>query len=613
MMFSMLDLLALNFITALAALLAAAALRIRPLRFMPMAALLIHVVMIQLIVLLTGLAGRMDIVTWRVVGLSLFILCIAGSTVPAIAAELNIYKRRIRRTARAIGPLRLIPALLLLLGMAAVIAVLGTLVGPYLPDVTTYHLAPPTDWIVNARVADHNWPDPRSWWPMGHSLLAAWWMLPTRSLNFSVLANLHWVAMAVAVCWTWARQMGCRPRIALLASCLVATLPVLWAQAVSGLNDMAIATLILGTIAPLMTRRVSAMHFVLSACFLLTALGIKATLLPMAPPLLALGAFRFFRRETALCGPGAVIAVRWYVLLLMCATLGGFWYLRDAHVWGNPLYPATVNVGPIHLKGDRDIADKVGRLNVNHLVVNLKDLLTHRMWDDRKSVVRADVKYGSGFGVVAAGLGGVALLFMLWRAPGSRAALITVLGIALFLAAAVEHDDWFGRFFAFLAMVMVICAAAMVPRLAENQRKIWLAMIALAAMPSIYAGLCTTAPPVIRNYWQEAGLERVPLTATAAFTEHSWLYTAIEQLPDEKPVVIFAPTHSGPVAAMHGPTLRRHLFYTDQPPTLEEIRGWKEAGAKWLIVSVKPTDLKEAEEMLPLGLRRVDRGVYEIP
>jgi hypothetical protein len=616
----MFDLLAFNLITLFAALLWAAALRLRPRRFFPVAALLLHILIIQAWTLATGLLGHLDLTTWRTLaaGLSLLLALFAATRRnKKIHPELATALAALSQTIRSVGPLLFALGSLAILLVVACLAVVGYLVGPYLPDVTNYHLAPPTDWLVAGRITGRNWIDSRAWWPQGHGLLDTWWMLPTRDLRLVVFANLQWLALGFAVVYALARQLGATRRLAFLALCLLVTLPIVWTQTTSGLNDLAVCVLTLAALAPLAHPRLRPGSLLLVAVALLTALGIKPTALLLAPPIVALALFRLFSSRKpdgevrrAVAGP----SFPRLALLLLALALPSYWYARNAAAWGNPLYPATVQLaGHKIFLGDPALEKDVGRPGLENFTQNLPDLLLHRIWDPRP-VRRADVVQGTGFGAVATGLGLVSMAALLVLRRRVRAPFITVLAMVAVLAWGIVPDDWFGRFFAFWGVALALSAALVLRHLRPAPaRATWIVMLALAAALSIAAGLRSTTPGAARNQWALQGLGPVDLSTLTMLAE-GWIVDAAAPLPEDQPLVVFSMHLVGAVGAMHGPHLSRPLIYADAPIDRAQVERWKKAGATRLIAAVHIGAQEEARQYLTgLGLQPISGAIYELP
>src|ERR1051325_2157757 len=237
----MADLIALQILALTAALVWALWLRPRPLAVVPLTVVLLHIVCLQFWVLTTGLILGLDLVPWRIAQGALWpvVLLAAILTRRSLREEWSAWRSRAARTMSLLGPWRcgvLLGGVTLVCGFLTIVA---AVVGPYLGDVTSYHLAPPTDWITNGRIDTLAWPDPRSFWPQGHGLLTIVYGLPLHSFHALTVTGLHWLLLAFASAWALCRQMGGSVRTAMLACLSITAIPIVWAQATSGLNDLA--------------------------------------------------------------------------------------------------------------------------------------------------------------------------------------------------------------------------------------------------------------------------------------------------------------------------------------------------------------------------------------
>jgi hypothetical protein len=619
------DALLLNTLTFAAALAAALRLRIRPLRLFPLAVLLLHVLFVQAWVLSTGLAGLLSIQAWRIIEavLAAVLVCHAlGSTwacregpktmlTPSrehgtqVITEWRRVRRRLSRTAAALRPWRCLVGGAFLLAMLAVLLVSGALVGPWLADVTHYHLVPPTDWVSEGRIASHDWADGRAWWPQGHGLLAAWWMTPTRSLHLAIWAELHWVLLAWAAIWAWARQIGGSVRDAWLAVALSTAVPILWAQATSGLNDLAVAALLLAALAPLLRPRCSAANLALSAVALLIALGVKSTFIPLAPPTVVLLIFRAVKLKS----PRRQQLARWITLLLLALLLGGFWYARNAVAWHNPLYPSGLRLGSFHpLAGQPIIEQNAGHVSLAQLKMNLADLLWEKMWD-RHDFVSGQTENGAGFGAPAAALGLAAAVGLAFLRPTARPAIAVLLATTLLLCACVHPDIFIGRFFMFLPLAAVVFIALISPRIAPGiPRALWAMMLAAAVTVAWADGLYHAAPAWV---WHSGIGGLKPKDALP--TQDAATLGAAAAVPAGEPLVLLGSQAFAP-ALLHGPHLERVLIHHPGPVDALDVEAWRSRGVRWLMTDPPGSDRVPTEKWLTTaGLIRRGERVYEIP
>lgn len=620
------DAAAFNLVSFAAALTWAMCLRIRPLRLAPLAVLLLHVIIIQAWVLLTGVAGELNVAAWRWTAgaLAVFVTAIWIVRRRTLGDELGAWRLRGRRTLRRIGYAIALPVTLLIVAFIIGLGLCGYFVGPFIPDVLHYHLTPPAVWTASGGIEPHHWNDPRSWWPQGHGLLAMWWMLPPRAFHAATLAELHWVALAFAVVWALARNFGASARTAALAVALVVTVPVVWAQATSGLNDLAVSALLLAALAAVTTRRVNYRHLMLAATAILLGLAIKPTMLILAAPVVVLGLVRWYRCSRCSGGRGSRRAAGRMtfatVTPLIALALGGFWYVNAAVHMHNPLYPAGLHLpGMDPLPGAANVERQVGRISFDQLRANLLDLAVNKAWD-RQRLRNAQTDDGSGFGGPAIVLGIPALLALAirgrgWRPRGRNAATVAaIVACVLILAASVQADAWNGRFFSFIPLAAV-AAVPLVGAMLRHRvaQAIWVVLLVTSGAWSVVEGARVVVPPLARTWFETQGLVPVP-TQILVMNKYAFMMRSAQEVPPDQPLVIVNLEASGPVSAMVGEDLSRQIIFHDDIPDPYQTLAWNEAGRRWILAVATLEELPEVDiAMQRVGLVPVAPGLYVIP
>lgn len=213
----------------------------------------------------------------------------------------------------------------------------------FLYDTLSYHLHVPAAWLADRRleIVPAVFGDPAAAYaPANLELWFAFLMAPLRSDVLAGSGQLPFAALAAAAIVAAVREGGGRRGAALAAALAFLLIPEIWQQARTAMTDLGMAALLLAALpfAFRLRRAATAGDLLTAAAALGLAVGTKYVALPLAAPFVlavALAAARGRSRPAALA---AGIAV----LLVLLAT-GGFWYLRNLVVTGNPLYPvATV-------------------------------------------------------------------------------------------------------------------------------------------------------------------------------------------------------------------------------------------------------------------------------
>ena len=218
-------------------------------------------------------------------------------------------------------------------------------------DDYTYHMVYPTLWLRQQAIAA---PTPehaytmQAWYPLGASVVAAWFMAPFRDARGEALA---WVSLTgplygglvAAGAAEVLGRLGCRPATWAVPLVLFATSSRVAVMASSFSDaDLAQAAVLFGAFAFAIPRPSADADAEIRAdawyAALLTGL-VLAVKVNAAPVALVILAMLLWRAATAggiraAVGAGLVFALAW-------TALAGYWYARNVLHTGNPVYPAA--------------------------------------------------------------------------------------------------------------------------------------------------------------------------------------------------------------------------------------------------------------------------------
>jgi len=212
----------------------------------------------------------------------------------------------------------------------------------FLYDTLSYHLHVPATWMHDRRlsIVPAVFGDPSSAYaPSNLELWFLFLMAPLRSDFLAGVGQLPFAVLAAAAIAATVRDNAGSRSAALGSALAFILIPEVWGQLATAMTDLGLAACLLASL-PFLLRLYDDRHprredLLTVAVALGLAAGTKYAAATIALPFAALAGGAWLRRRPLDLG-GAAIA-----LVLMLAT-GGFWYLRNAVVTGNPFYPVAV-------------------------------------------------------------------------------------------------------------------------------------------------------------------------------------------------------------------------------------------------------------------------------
>ncbi|HMF44866.1 MAG TPA: hypothetical protein VKQ32_29540 [Polyangia bacterium] len=266
-------------------------------------------------------------------------------TLAALAGRAMVTLRR-RPRVEPVARERLSPVVVGLLAALVAVFALRAWAGlhrtSFLYDTLSYHLHIPATWMHDRRISivPAVFGDPSSAYaPANVELWFLFLMAPLRSDYLAGIGQLPFAVLAATAIAATVRD-GAGSRGAALGAALVFLLiPEVWGQLVTAMTDLGFAACLLASLPFLIRlwddRQPRRQDLLTVAAAIGLASGTKHAAATVALPFAALaGAAWLRKRPFDLRGPALALVV-------MVAT-GGFWYLRNAVVTGNPLYPVAV-------------------------------------------------------------------------------------------------------------------------------------------------------------------------------------------------------------------------------------------------------------------------------
>jgi hypothetical protein len=211
----------------------------------------------------------------------------------------------------------------------------------FIYDTLSYHLHVPATWLTDRRleIVPAVFGDPSSAYaPSNLELWFAFLMAPLRSDYLAGTGQIPFAALAALAIVAAVREAG-GPRTGALAAALAFLLvPEIWQQARTAMTDLGLAALLLASL-PFSFRAARPARggdLLTAAAALGLAVGTKYVGLPLALPFALVALVALFSARSGGLRGGTVAAAA----ALLLGT-GGFWYLRNALVTGNPFYPVA--------------------------------------------------------------------------------------------------------------------------------------------------------------------------------------------------------------------------------------------------------------------------------
>lgn len=364
-------------------------------------------------------------------------------------------------------------------------------------DGFSYHLVTVDVWLQTGEIGRV----PQRWWSDGYpangELMTLWLTVFTGSDRLATLTGLVAVPLAIVGTVGIARRLGANRPSALLAGLVLSAMPAFIALSTTTYVDgLAVAYLAGAWFFGL--AAMSAVEWphrrallVLTGIAIGLGAGTKGTLiLPLA--VLALGllvdaARRSAGREKVRQSAHAAVLVG-----LPAALMGGYWYVKNVLVFGNPVWPFAV--GPLPGLG-----------TIDDLIVQAPPQLADlwpvariaRSWFADPWVTRYfyDTRIG-GFGVewplvLIFGMAGVAILVR-----GRRFAPLVLLVAPALVTLASMPMSWWPRLTLFVPLIVLALAAIALTRLPRVAASVAGALVVVATMVSLWVATAHGNAPV---------------------------------------------------------------------------------------------------------------------
>lgn len=331
---------------------------------------------------------------------------------------------------------------------------------PHLGDPLAYHLPKIAEWIRAGRFTHEMGVHSHVTFPAGFELIETWWVVFLRHDVLIEAAGIEFVVLAFASVFALAEGLGLSARAAFFGGLATVLVPGIHLSATSCLNDVPPAALLMATMALVAAR----VHPALMLMTMAMGIGIKPTYGFALPGVVLLWVLT--RREHRTPTPAPTTA---WILASVAMSVGAYWYVRNLLWFGNPFYP-------LGSPGYEDPTPVQFGPKWASLVVNLSNLINVRIYDS-SAVYGANVDDMTGWGSVAFGCGGMALL-VLGRSDFRLRRLAWAFGVSLLaVLTLIQNDPWCLKYVFFFPAILCLASAAAMDRWPSMAPIGWLSLL----------------------------------------------------------------------------------------------------------------------------------------
>lgn len=509
------------------------------------------------------------------------------------------------------------------LAVAARIAVHVWYLPPYVWDTLSYHLPKVAEWVQSHRLSIFDTPVDRTFWPANLELFQTWFVLFPHHDVLIDLACVPFYVLACAAVYAIARRLGLGRRWATAAGLIYGLTPAPLQHATSGKNDMPIASLFLFLVALLLDARTN-WRFPRRRLLILTmvlgfAVGMKAYILFLVPGLGVIAAWTALAkpwRARPDPAPDARRLSTWLAAALAASALllGGYWYLRNALIFGNPFYPAEPRILDQYLfdsePGDRERQGVI--LSAEALGENLRAFVTQRIFD--RVYFHFSLQDITGWGWFAFACGWPALIFALLVSASVRWLFGAFAASFLTLYSCIVPDPWNMRFAQWFPALFAVSFAVAVRHVRVRPLRRGVYVVALACLGLNFLGSLDVSR---LSPWTWLRMARLPVLerSTAAlglFIGPGYL-EALEKVPKTE-AIGYNTNYNGWIYPLYDADLSRRVRYVPVGPETDVVAAMRKREVDYLFVALPPPVVQRRidQEVARRRLRTIGRGLYVV-
>ncbi len=213
----------------------------------------------------------------------------------------------------------------------------------FLYDTLSYHLHVPATWMHDGRIgivpAVFGDPSP-AYAPGNLELVFLFLMAPLRSDYLAGIGQVVFAVLAATAIVATVREAGGRRAAALGAALAFLLIPEVWGQVPTAMTDLGLAACLLASLPFALrlwrARMPSRADLLVFAAAIGLGVGSKYAGAALALPFVAVGAIALVHRGRRVRARDGLLA------LAVALATGGFWYVRNTVLTGNPFYPVAL-------------------------------------------------------------------------------------------------------------------------------------------------------------------------------------------------------------------------------------------------------------------------------
>ena len=223
-------------------------------------------------------------------------------------------------------------------------------------DDLVYHATASAKWYQQQKLslAPHHY---SGYYPMNAELFSLWFILPLGRDGMVWMAGAYWTFLFAVATFVLVRAQGQKAHVAAMCTALVLATPsVIFLARAFTACDLGAAALVMAATAMAMPSRSAAAggdRLADATCAgLLGGLAVGAKVPMLLPALILLAVIAVLPRRTISVRQRIVAATAFATALVLT---GGYWYLRNLILTGNPLFPASAAIfsGPFDAAAQR--------------------------------------------------------------------------------------------------------------------------------------------------------------------------------------------------------------------------------------------------------------------